>query len=218
MGDHLNESLFYNLLLLPQRSVGARHSWALHHRCAPTAIWLWSVFWSSHAFVGGRGETWQERFLNTPGGSLCSRRKSEKGGGIFTWLLVALGKCAWSGKKWLNSHICECCNCFWCTTWLGDLWGGRNGMEGRGLLGSLKRGKGHHRLLFLLFFLSVFLISFPGRTGLLTGSQTGGVRMYSFRMVQAIFSSAGSAWNYTGPCMECGGGEGYKGFTVWLPL
>lgn len=39
------------------------------------------------------------------------------------------------------------------------------------------------------FSSSVFLISFclfPGRAGLLTGSQTGGVRMISFRMVGAF--------------------------------
>lgn len=60
-----------------------------------------------------------------------------------------------------------------------------------GFVGSLRKGEGHHSLLFLRLFLSAFLISFPGRGELLTGSQSGGERVISLEMLG--HSSAGTA-------------------------
>lgn len=101
-------------------SVGASPSRALHPGSVPTAIWLWSIIWNSHAFK-----------VDTAG-AISQHSRGVLSGWRRWWREVlaqppaALRGSAWQmgdlcGKKWQQSHVCECSDCYWLTTWLGNL-------------------------------------------------------------------------------------------------
>ena len=109
-------------------SVGASPSRALHPRlCANCYLAVehyleFTRIWRGH----GRGN-----FSALWGCSQCSGRRRRRWGGDF-WLgyRLALRGSAWqiidlSGRRWQQCHVCECSDCYWLTTWVGDLSGGK---------------------------------------------------------------------------------------------
>lgn len=144
--------VFCNEAVLPALlPVGPSHSPAPNRGSEPTAIGLRSSVWNSHAFKGDMARAIPQ---HSGGGLAVWRRHDEHGGGGF--LLGCLYHLAIQiivGKKQQNVHICERSDCYWFTTWFGNLLGG-----GGGPLWLPEEGaKGISGFYSSLFFLSVFL-------------------------------------------------------------
>lgn len=185
----------YLLLSLAARSPWERApSPALHPGAVPTAIWLWSIIWNSHAFEGDTAGAISQHsggVLSGWGGG--GRRTGVGGGGMrgdlapraaaligSVWQIIDL-----SGKRWKRSHVCECSDCYWLTTQFGDLQTGRGGWQAE----EGWRASEAFIPLSLPVCLSYLFLSLPGRAELLAGSQTERERrrVISFRMVGAFF-------------------------------
>lgn len=205
-----------SFLLLLFCSVGASPSPARHSGSAPATIWPQTVIWNSHTLEVDTAGAISQHSRGVWGGSCKVVVLVVVAGELLAQTLAAFRGNTWQitdliGKKWQHSHVCECSDCYWLTTCLGDLWKGQ----------SEDGGRAHWA--FIPFSVPVCLpylfLSLPGREWLLAGSQAESKRMILFKKVGASFGLRlyRPLW-WKEECWWVFGGGVYNSCTVWLLL